>query len=140
MNETDITNALNMNPITIDHEDDKVLPTTYRPSLEKGNDLETDAKYVRQNLYDIIEKTFGAADELRAVADQSQHPRAYEVYATMIKTLMDANKDLLDMHEKKKKLDVPDEEKPQSKTVNNNLFVGSTSELLKMMNQDNESD
>lgn len=138
MNEKEITNALNMNPLTLDHEDDKALPTTYRPSLETDNELDTDLRYVRQNLYDIIEKSFGAADELRAVADQSQHPRAYEVYATMIKTLMDANKDLIDMHEKKKKMNVVEEEKPQSKTVNNNLFVGSTADLLNIMNKDNE--
>lgn len=141
MSEKDvISNSLNMNPLTFD-EDDKALPTTYRPSLDSGDDAETDLKYVRQNLYDIIEKSFGAVDELRAVADQSQHPRAYEVYATMIKTLMDANKDLLDMHEKKQKItgESPKEEESK-KTVNNNLFVGSTSELLKMMNRQNESD
>jgi len=111
------------------------LPTTYRPSLDSDKELDTDTKYVRQNFYDLIEKGHGAIDELLAVADQSQHPRAYEVLATMIKTMGDMNNDLLGMHEKKQKLSG---EKPEDKkeTVNNNLFVGSTSELLKLMNKD----
>lgn len=139
MSEKDIiSDSLNMNPIIIEREDNRALPTTYRPSLENDNELETDIKYVRQNLYDVIEKTFGAVDELRAIADQSQHPRSYEVLATMVRALVDTNKDLLDMHEKKKKLQGDMPEKEETKTVNNNLFVGSTSELLNMMNKQNE--
>jgi hypothetical protein len=114
------------------------LPTTYRPSLhETDKEVENDTKYVRQNFYDLIEKGHSAIDELLAVADQSQHPRAYEVLATMIKTMGDMNNDLLGMHEKKQKLTG---EKPEEKreTVNNNLFVGSTSELLKLMNKDDD--
>ena len=117
---------------------DKALPTTYRPSLhETDKEVENDTKYVRQNFYDLIEKGHSAIDELLAVADQSQHPRAYEVLATMIKTMGDMNNDLLGMHEKKQKLTC---EKPEDKkeTVNNNLFVGSTSELLKLMNKDDD--
>lgn len=114
------------------------LPTTYRPSLhETDKEIDNDTKYVRQNFYDLIEKGHSAIDELLAVADQSQHPRAYEVLATMIKTMGDMNNDLLGMHEKKQKLTG---EKPEEKkeTVNNNLFVGSTSELLKLMNKDGD--
>lgn len=118
----------------IDIENDTPLPVTYRPSLDKGNEIETDAKYVRQNMYDLLEKGHSAIDELLAVADQSQHPRAYEVLATMIKTMGDINKDLLDSHEKKQKLTGERAEKPE--TVNNNLYVGSTSELLKILNKD----
>jgi|SRR6056300_120239 hypothetical protein len=121
----------------IDVENDHPLPTTYRPSLhDKGNEIDTDTKYVRQNLYDLIEKGHRSIDELLNVADQSQHPRAYEVLATMIKTMGDMNKDLLDMHEKKQKLTGEKPEVPE--TVNNNLYVGSTSDLLKLLNKDDE--
>jgi hypothetical protein len=134
MKEKQVNDILNLGPIDIEP-DNKVLPTTYRPSLESADEINTDARYVRQNMYDLIEKGHGAIDELAAIADQSQHPRSYEVLATLIKTMGDLNKDLLDMHEKKKKLQSGEVEKPESKTVNNNLFVGSTSELLKMMNK-----
>jgi hypothetical protein len=100
------------------------------------SEIETDVRYVRQNMYDLIEKGHRSIDELLNVADQSQHPRAYEVLATMIKTMGDMNKDLLDMHEKKQKITG---EKPEPvETVNNNLFVGSTSELLKLMRKDDK--
>lgn len=128
-----ISDVLNMTPL----EKEERLPTTYRPSLENDQEAETDVRYVRQNLYDLIEKGHGAIDELLAIADQSQHPRSYEVLANMIKTMVETNKDLLDMHDKKKKL-LSQEIETQSSTVNNNLFVGSTSELLKLLNKDDD--
>lgn len=114
-------------------EDDQTkLPTTYRPSLDSNKDqVVTDANYVRQNLYDLLEKGHGAIDELLAVADQSQHPRAYEVLATMIKTMADTNRDLLDLHQKKKTL-IDKEVQPEG-TVNNNLYIGSTKDLLELL-------
>jgi hypothetical protein len=127
----DMENILNMMP---EDDNDNKLPTTYRPSLSNDKDeIDTDAKYVRQNLYDLLEKGHGAIDELLAVADQSQHPRAYEVLATMIKTMVETNRDLLDLHQKKKAL-IEKEKQPES-TVNNNLFVGSTKDLLEMLNK-----
>lgn len=136
-----ISGALGMKTIKettiIDVETDEKLPVTYRPSLDDGKEVENDVKYVRQNFYDLIEKGHNAIDELLAVADQSQHPRAYEVLATMLKTMSEINKDLLDTHEKKQKLTGQKADKPEQ-TVNNNLFVGSTNDLLKLLNKDDE--
>ena len=129
-----LNDVLNMNGTEIIPADtDEKLPTTYRPSLESDKELENDTKYVRQNFYDLIEKGHGAIDELLAVADQSQHPRAYEVLANMLKTMGDINKDLLDMHAKKQKITG---EVPEKQEVNNNLYVGSTSDLLQLLNKD----
>lgn len=128
-----ISEVLDMVPL----EKEERLPTTFRPSLENDEEAQTDVRYVRQNLYDLIEKGHGAIDELLAIADQSQHPRSYEVLANMIKTMVDTNKDLLDMHDKKKKL-LAQETESQTSTVNNNLFVGSTSELLKLLNKEDD--
>jgi hypothetical protein len=71
-----------------------------------------------------------ALDEIMSVASQSQQPRAYEVVATMVKTLSDSGKDLLELSKRKQDLQ---QDKGGPSTVNNNLFVGSTSELLKML-------
>ena len=71
------------------------------------------------------------------VAKASEHPRAYEVVSTLMKTLVDANKDLVSMGDKKVKAEEAEESKP---VTNNNLFVGSTAELqqlLKDMKNDN---
>lgn len=137
-NET-ISDVLNMQPLEEAGLEDKkkVLPTVYRETRKDDNEAETDLEYVRKNLYDLIEKGQGAVDELLNVADQSQHPRAYEVLANMIKTMVETNKDLISLHHEKNKLKGEDKQiDPQ--TVNNNLFVGSTADLLKMMNREND--
>lgn len=133
-----LNDVLNMNgEVIVQGDDSKTLPTAYKSSRDVPveKELENDTKYVRQNFYDLIEKGMGSIDELLAVADQSQHPRAYEVLATMIKSMADINKDLLDMHEKKQKLTGEKPQAEEQKTVNN-LYVGSTAELLKMMHKD----
>lgn len=102
------------------------------PKVEENNDYE----YARQNIYRVIETGANALDELAQVAAQSQHPRAYEVLTTLVKTMVEANKDL--MHLKKTKVeiqkmsDTPVDNMGANK-VQNNLFVGSTAELQKFI-------
>lgn len=93
-----------------------------------------DFEYARSNLYTTIETGTHALEKLAHIADQSQHPRAFEVMSALIKTLVDANKDLLALQEKIR--DIKDADTPQNekaKTINNNLFVGSTAELQKVI-------
>jgi hypothetical protein len=94
------------------------------------SDVEDDYEYARNRLRSIMDKGEMALDEIMSVASQSQQPRAYEVVATMVKTLSDSGKDLLELSKRKQDLQ---QEKGGPSTVNNNLFVGSTSELLKML-------
>lgn len=96
---------------------------------EPGNE-ENDFEYARTNFYSVIENGTKALEEMMDVARASEHPRAYEVVSTLMKTLIDANKDLVSMHEKKRKNEIPEE--PKSVT-NNNLFVGSTAQLQQML-------
>lgn len=98
---------------------------------------EEDYKYARDNFYNVIEKGTQALEDMLDVAKASEHPRAYEVVSTLMKTLVDANKDLVSMSEKKKKDGEPDNGKP---VTNNNLFVGSTSELQQMLKQIRDGD
>jgi|TARA_R100000084_G_C4528278_1_gene89988 hypothetical protein len=98
------------------------------PVVIKNNDYE----FARENLHDIIGKGSKALDELCDVANASQHPRAYEVVSTLIKTLSDANSNLLDIQKKKKDIEKEDDKGPNK--VTNNLFVGSTADLQKIVN------
>jgi hypothetical protein len=82
-------------------------------------------------MYDTIKNTSDAVEEMLGIAKQSQHPRAFEVVATLLNTQREASKDLLDLHKKKKELKHEDKDGPE--TINNNLFVGSTADLLKMI-------
>lgn len=116
-----------------------MAPMPEQPKIVLGTvaiDDDNDYEYARQNIYSIIETGANALDELAQVAAQTQHPRAFEVLATMVKTLVDANKDLLNI--KKTKIEIqkaaegPVEGLGNNK-VQNNLFVGSTAELQKFL-------
>lgn len=105
-------------------------PAIIDPVVSDSADLNNDYKYARENLYGIIEKGSQALDELVAVAQASEHPRAYEVVGQLVRTLTDANKDLLKIQKDIKEL------KGSSKSpshVTNALFVGNTAELQKLV-------
>jgi hypothetical protein len=110
------------------------LPDTTKPEVQELPQVESDYEFARSNLINIIEKGSDALEELITVATMSQHPRGYEVVANLIKTLSDVNKDLLDLT--KKKMDISGEI-GQPRTINNNLFVGSTAELQKLISDKN---
>jgi len=117
-----LSEALQIEPI-------EVLPRT--EVIEVKDEVQDDAEFARQNLRDLIEKGSDAADHIIAVAKQSDHPRAFEVVAGMLKNLSDMNKDLLEIQKRKQDL--------QPKVTQNNInvdkavFVGSTAELLKQL-------
>lgn len=96
----------------------------------RSNDIEDDYKYARQNLRGIIDNGTESLDILKDLALASQSPRAFEVIGQLIKTLADANKDLMklqkDVKELKKETDTPSH-------VTNALFIGNTAELQKLV-------
>tara|TARA_E500000178_G_scaffold355683_1_gene429230 strand:- start:127 stop:534 length:408 start_codon:yes stop_codon:yes gene_type:complete len=100
--------------------------------VEVPDEIDNDYKYARENLYGVIEKGTDALDNLIDLAKASEHPRAFEVVSQLTKTLVDANKDLLDIQKKVKDLKREDK-KDNPKNVTNALFVGSTAELQKMI-------
>lgn len=107
--------------------------TTARDIVKKSK-LDDDFEYARGNLYQVIEQGSHALADLLEVAQASQHPRAFEVVATLVRTLSDANMTLMDLT--KKKEDIQSERDGGHKgpnTVNNNLFVGSTGDLQKLI-------
>ena len=93
-------------------------------------EMENDFKYARENLYNIIERGTDALNGIVDLAQQSQHPRSFEVVADLVRTLSTANKDLLDLQKKMKDLQ-PEEKKNQK--VTNNLFVGTTKDLTDLL-------
>lgn len=130
MSDDIIGEVLDLNPLP---KDDK--PVSRELSTNVQTQVERDAEYVRQNLYDLIEKGHSAMDNLVTLADQSQNARTYEVLSGMIKTLVETNKDLMDFHQQKNKVMEP--EKPAAtNNVQQNLFVGSTGELLQLLKKD----
>lgn len=126
-NKDRISNILNITP-TITDDNIVIHQETDNVGSEE---LDNDLKYVRDIMYDTIRNSSDAIDEMLEIAKQSQHPRAFEVVATLLNTQREASKDLLELHKRKKDLKHEDKDGPD--TVNNNLFVGSTADLLKLI-------
>jgi len=102
------------------------------PAIEDKEDVaQDDYEYARNNLRGLIENGKLAIDNIIFLAKEGESPRAYEVVGQLIKTLAETNKDLLDLAKKSKEL--KGEDKSQPTQVNNNLFVGSTAELQKLL-------
>ena len=108
--------------------------TTEIVPIDTKNSVQDDFEVARHNTKSLIDKANTALDNLLMVANQSEHPRAYEVAANLIKTMGDLNKDLMELQ--KRKQDLTGEKKGADKTViDKAVFVGNTAELLKMIKE-----
>ena len=96
------------------------------------NQVDADAEFARSNMRTLITNGNDALEKLAYVADQSESPRAYEVLATMMKNLAEMNKDLLELQKRKREL-APQSESAKGVNIDKAVFVGSTTELLKMI-------
>ena len=97
------------------------------------NDLEKDYKKVRQNYEEIIEKGVDAIDSILEIARESEHPRAFEVAATMIKNVADANEKLILLQKQMREMNKAAGKETQSTKIDKAIFVGSTADLNKML-------
>ena len=98
----------------------------------RAENVEKDYDYTRGNLYSLIEKGQEAINGIMEVAGETASPRAYEVAGQLIKSVADTTDKLADLHKKVKDIEA-DNPKTQNTVTNNALFVGSTSELSKML-------
>ena len=99
-----------------------------------SDDAEKDYKYARAQLYSLIEKGQETLNGVMELAGESASPRAYEVAGQVLKSTADITDKLADLQKKMKDLD-EDKPKGPSNVTNNALFVGSTSELSKMLKE-----
>ena len=102
---------------------------------KEPDNISNDYNYSRQTYYDLIEKGKESLDLIVEVARESEHPRAFEVLSGMIKNVSEVNDKLMDLNKKNKDISADDIKKIEATT--NNLFVGSTAELQRML-QDND--
>ena len=114
---------------------DKDEMKQFFPPEEKN--VDNDYKYSRDTYYELVEKGKQSLELMIEVARESEHPRAFEVLSGMINNISDVNDRLMDLNKKKKDLDRKEEIKNIANTTNN-LFVGSTAELQKLLK--NETD
>lgn len=111
-----------------------VFSTPTTQVVENSEAIDSDYTTARQNLHSIIDCGKEALTTALSVAKQSEHPRAFEVVGGLMKQLADINQQLMDVHQQKKKLEEPAKgQASTNKVTNNAIFVGSTSELNKMI-------
>jgi len=125
------TKALNSNLKKV--REDNNLPT---PVSTPEKELEDDYQEAREMLKRTAEYSEEAVKGILHIAKNSDHPRAYEVAGQLIKTMQENAKDMLDVQEKKSKIAAETKPKSTGGVTNNNLFVGSTKDLLRALNKD----
>ena len=125
-----IDNALDIESSIVESQPSKPVP----PKVEK-DDITKDYEYTRANLYSLIEKGQEAINGIMELAGESASPRAYEVAGQLIKSVADTTDKLADLQKKLKDLEEDNTKKGPSNVTNNALFVGSTSELSKLLKQ-----
>lgn len=130
--EEKLEDALNINSEIIEAEQEILAP-----SIIPSSNVDADEDFVKakSNIAKLIEKGEDAVDGILQLAKESEQPRAYEVASTLIKTMVDANKELLDVHKQKKELDKEEYAGPAKAVQNNTVFVGSTKELQQQLLQ-----
>ncbi len=109
-------------------------PAEIEVGITKPDDTQKDYEYTRANLYSLIEKGQESLNGILELAGESASPRAYEVAGQIIKSVADTTDKLIDLQKKVKELseDIP---KGPNTVTNNAVFVGSTTELQKMLKQ-----
>ena len=130
-----IGKTLGLAPLAYEKQVDDLIAKAHDDSAR------SDFEAARANLYEAIQTGQEAMDKLLEIASQSQHPRAFEVLAKLIDTNVAANEKLLQLQSKIREIDAADAPlSDRAQTINNNLFVGSTAELQKMIQNMNKKD
>lgn len=136
---SEVFNVEPMDKTEVIKADGTVLPPK---SKKQEENIDFDYNRTRDNLHGLLVNGQDALVNALEIAKQSEHPRAFEVVGNLIKQLADVNEQLLNLHERKQKLDNPGGKEDKKGVTNNNaIFVGSTSELNKLLNDlDNKGD
>ena len=110
-----------------------LLPVVSKSDLEPDlkNDLNDAYQQTKDNLQELIDQGKDAMDEILQIAKAGQHPRAFEVYGTLLKNVVDANKELLAIQKQMRTMD--GKQKEGDTKIDKAIFVGSTAELNKFL-------
>jgi len=108
---------------------EKNLPTIIQNN-DKSQEQDSDYKYSREVFYGLVERGQDAIEGILDIAKESEHPRVYEVAGQLIKTVSETTEKLMDLQAKMKELD---KDTTMPNKVQNNLFVGSSTELQRLL-------
>lgn len=103
--------------------------------MSEEKKIKDDYEYSRDTYYELLEKGRESLELMVEVARESEHPRAFEVLSNMMKNMADINDKLMDLNKKNKDINKKDEPKQLGNTTNN-LFVGTTTDLQRLIQQE----
>ena len=118
--------------VSVEEKKTQVITTKFNEPTDMQQDLTDAYQQSKENLQVIIDQGQEAMAEILEIAKQGQHPRAFEVYGTLLKNMVDANKELLNIQKQMRDMDSVKKE-VNNTTIDKAIFVGSTSELSKML-------
>ena len=123
-------------PIETNQPESNIVPAKSSLPINVEDDLSDDYQQSRENLQGIIDQGKEAMEDILRIARESEHPRAFEVYGTLLKNMVDANKELLNIQ--KQMRDMNGKKEVNNTTIDKAIFVGSTNELSKLLKGKNE--
>jgi len=123
--------------VPVEEKKTQVITTKYNEPTDMQQDLNDAYQQSRENLQGIIDQGQEAMAEILEIAKQGQHPRAFEVYGTLLKNMVDANKELLNIQKQMRDMDNVKKE-VNNTNIDQAIFVGSTEELNKLLKNNNE--
>jgi len=130
-----ISKSLNTETSIVDISTKETSVEIQQVSNEEQQDIKKDYAYSRGQLYSLIEKGQEAINGILEVAGEGGSPRAYEVAGQLIKSVGDVTDKLVDLQKKMKDLEDDSTKSMTNNVTNNAVFVGSTSELSKLLKQ-----
>ena len=135
--EKSMAEVFDVTPKVVEENKKEILPVVKSEKDNKEQELQqdlTDAyQQSKENLQDIIDQGKDAMDAILEIAKQGQHPRAFEVYGTLLKNVVDANKELLAVQKQMRDMNKKEQAAGSTNIGNAAIFVGSTSELSKLI-------
>lgn len=127
-----LADVFNVEPVSEDKKEKLLVLSTHYNDPDLKQDLTDAYQQSKENLQGIIDQGKEAMEEILEIAKAGQHPRAFEVYGTLLKNMVDANKELLNIQKQMREMD--EEKKKNSGTnIDKAIFVGSTAELNKLL-------
>lgn len=134
MNPDAISEILDLDPLAVSP--NSAPPAIIQSSTTANNTIVDDATYARENIRTLIDSSVPTLENLIKIANDSQHPRAYEVVTQLVKTISDLNKDLMEIHKKEQELIKPETTSGGAGiNVKNAVFVGTTKDLREHLKQ-----
>ena len=129
--EKNMSEIFDITPVVKQEKLPVVIPKPPSDVVDLDQDLTDAYNQSKENLQDIIDQGKDAMEEILHIAKASEHPRAFEVYGTLLKNVVDANKELISLQ--KQMRDMNGKKETNNTNIDKAIFVGSTAELNKLL-------